>query len=151
MPILKNARHELFAQNLARGMTQRAAYYAAGYRASKQMAWRTAQQPEIVARVSELREKAARRFEVTMDGLIERAEAARLLAMNTEQPAAAVGAIKEMGVLTGLRVEKRDNTIRPVRQLTDDELTLIALSGTPPLIEDLVAEEDEEEEELLPN
>ena len=35
MPVLKNARHELFAQNLAKGMSATKAYAKVGYRPSE--------------------------------------------------------------------------------------------------------------------
>lgn len=34
MPILRNTRHEAFAQNLAKGMSAAAAYRKAGYKAN---------------------------------------------------------------------------------------------------------------------
>jgi hypothetical protein len=50
----------------------------------------------------------AARAKVTADSLIEEAEAVRVLAMDRGQCGAANGAIKEKGVLSGVRVERSE-------------------------------------------
>lgn len=57
MPVLANSRHEDFAQNLAKGMTQLKAYHAAGYRGGKAEASRLATNPNLKKRVGELAKK----------------------------------------------------------------------------------------------
>ncbi len=54
MAILKNARHERFAQNLAKGMSATEAYTKAGYKPHGQNAGRMMKNDEIVKRVAEL-------------------------------------------------------------------------------------------------
>jgi phage terminase small subunit len=130
MPILKNARHERFAQNLAIGLDKTTAYDEAGYgRRCPQSAYKLSKDERIVARLRELQEKLAERFEVTAGKLIHRAELARILAMEIEQPAAAVSAIKEMGVLSGVRVAKREIVKPDASDLSDGELAEIARKG----------------------
>lgn len=130
MPACKTERQERFALFLSKGMSQIEAYEAAGYRGCSKAASRAARRPGVAARVRELRHRAASRTHVTLASLIEKAEAARVLAMQNNQPGAAILAIKEIGILSGLRVQKRDSTIRSVEQMSDDELIRIARGET---------------------
>lgn len=54
MPILKNARYELFAQELAKGIPAQQAYTTAGFRPSAQAASTLRNKIDICARVAEL-------------------------------------------------------------------------------------------------
>jgi hypothetical protein len=126
MPALKNPQQELFSLKLAEGMNQYAAYAAAGYRPCQQASSRLARRPEIVARRAELLAPVAERMAVTVERLIAQAQAAYELAMATQQPSAAVAAVREMGILAGIRIEKRFSTVRTVNELSDEELTAIA-------------------------
>ncbi len=54
MAILKNARHEKFAQYIAKGMSADASHTAAGYKPSRQNAARMSSYDDIVGRVAEL-------------------------------------------------------------------------------------------------
>lgn len=112
MPVLSNPRHERFAQELAKGMSQTEAYKLAGYSASDETARRTASvlmtKHDVVARVAELQQRGAVRAEVTVESLIGEAEEARLLAVKLNNPAAAVAAIREKGVLSGKRIERSE-------------------------------------------
>ena len=65
MPALANTRHEIFCQNLTKGMSEVAAYEAAGYARDLGNACHLAQKPHIRARVQELMERAGRRAEIT--------------------------------------------------------------------------------------
>ena len=65
MPVLANARHESFSQNLTKGMSEVAAYEAAGYTRDLGNACHLAQKPHIRARVQELMARAGRRAEIT--------------------------------------------------------------------------------------
>jgi hypothetical protein len=127
MPACKTERQERFAHFIAQGMSQIDAYEAAGYSRCGKAASLAARKPGVAARVQELRYKAVSRAQVTLESLLEKAEDARVLAMQNGQPGAAILAIKEIGILSGIRVEKRNTMIdRPIEQLTDDELTRIA-------------------------
>ena len=57
--VLQNARHELFAQNWATGMSREAAYKAAGYKPDRGAASRLSANINIKARVRELKSRAA--------------------------------------------------------------------------------------------
>jgi phage terminase small subunit len=54
MPILKNAKHEKFAQNIAKLQSQDAAYAVAGYKPNASHASRLARNGKVKARVAEL-------------------------------------------------------------------------------------------------
>jgi hypothetical protein len=109
MPVLKNARHELFCQNLAKGMTQERAYVGAGYREtpeSRTYASRLAAKDNIRQRVGELQSRNVEIQDgigaVTTKQLLAMAEEARTKAMSERGgSAAAIAAITAIGKLAG--------------------------------------------------
>ena len=108
MPILANSRHERFAQAVAAGHSASDAYEAAGYTPSRHHASRLATNGNVKARIAELQGKATERTIFDLQWLLDKAEEARAGAMQAKQHSAAVAAIREIGTLTGLRVEKRE-------------------------------------------
>lgn len=70
MGILPNARHEAFAQALAKGMTADAAYAAAGYKPNRGNATTLKAKQSISDRVDELMAAAAKRSAKTLDDVI---------------------------------------------------------------------------------
>ena len=76
MPALKNAKHEAFAQGLAKGLSASEAYVAAGYSESRSAASRLSTNVNIEARVAELVDKGAQRAEATVERVLH--EMARL-------------------------------------------------------------------------
>ena len=94
MPILRNPRHEAFAQALVGGMSLGQANLAAGYRnANRKAAWITRQNPKIAARIVELTEEklaaerlARERAQVKFDLSAERVlgELARIALANMQ-------------------------------------------------------------------
>ena len=62
MAILKNARRERVAQNLAKGMSADASHTAAGYKPSRQNAARMSTYDDIVGRVAELQGRTAKQI-----------------------------------------------------------------------------------------
>jgi phage terminase small subunit len=65
MPILPNAKHELFAQERAKGKAPSDAYEAAGFRRNSGNAGRLDRLPEVQARVAELLGRAAEKVELS--------------------------------------------------------------------------------------
>jgi hypothetical protein len=141
MPILKNSRHERFAQLLASGKTATDAYEEAGYKRSDSNGPALARTAEISGRVAEIhgeilkRERAtaavaAERAVVTRQSLIEKAEAIYEQAKEAGQTAAAVSALKEIGVLAGIRIERLERGAPGefdwVEKLTVEELRALA-------------------------
>lgn len=66
MPVLKNVRHERFAQELAKGTFATKAHEIAGYKSNDGNASALAAKPEIQARIKEIMEKAATRAEISV-------------------------------------------------------------------------------------
>lgn len=109
MPILSNPRHERFAQELAKGKPATEAYEAAGFKPNEGNAGRLNRNEQVRKRLAELQATSAERAGFTLEGLLDRAERAYELAMKIDEPNAAINAVKEMGILSGQRVEKREN------------------------------------------
>lgn len=131
MGALPNQRHERFAQELAKGKSATEAQAEAGYSANRGNASTLANDQSILKRVAELQERGAIKAEVTAASLIEEAEQVREKALAAGQFSAAIAAIREKGVLAGVRVEKRESTHKTdPKAMTDDELALIASAGS---------------------
>lgn len=128
---LKNTRHECFAQAMAQGKTATDAYVIAGFKPDDGNASKLAAKPDVQARIQEITGKAALRAEVTLESLIQEADAARLGAMAAGQFSAAVAAIKEKGVLSGKRIERAEvGGPGDFERMSDDELDIFITSRT---------------------
>ncbi|MHC1549408.1 terminase small subunit [Phyllobacterium sp. K27] len=111
MPVLKNARHEKFAQCLAKGKSATDAYAEAGYKGGRKAASNLWTNVDIVARVKELQSAGAERTLVSIESLTDELEEARRLAMADEKGAsAAVAAVMGKAKLHGLLIEKNEHT-----------------------------------------
>ena len=126
MPVLRNARHERFAQELAKGKSQSEAYEAAGYNPSRSAAARLFSDVNIRERLAELGERVAAKTEITAALLAERlmriADVAEKtgIAVDDETGEARESSSKHLGVaraalmdvakLNGLIVDKADLT-----------------------------------------
>ena len=116
MPVLDNARHERFAQELAKGNTQEKAYIAAGYAPGDARAKSSrllATNGNIEARVMELKERAAAKVEWGIADAIRELDEARMaaLAAETVQSSAAVNATMSKAKLLGLVVDKQQTDV----------------------------------------
>jgi hypothetical protein len=107
VPILRNARHEKFAQELAQGRSASEAYVNAGFRASRQNAGRLRTKDDVSARVREIQGVGAASAEVSIASLLDELEAARVKATSLGQLSAAVRASVEKGRIAGLVVERQ--------------------------------------------
>lgn len=101
---------------MVQGKTQREAYKLAGYKtatdeATDAAASRLLSNGKIEARIAQLREKGARRAEVTLEWLIIQAQEVLEAAKSDAAHAASIAAIKELGVLSGKRVEKQETEL----------------------------------------
>ena len=123
MPTLPNARQERFAQNLAKGMTQDKAYAEAGYKPNRHNASALKTKQHISNRIAELMQRNVQKqdamVEITTQRLLEMAEEARVLAMQQNQPAAALTALTAIAKLSGRWIERSEQTTK-----TDDLNTL---------------------------
>jgi phage terminase small subunit len=109
MPVLKNSRRERFAQLIATGKTATEAYQLAGYKPSRFNAATLARKSEIGERIAQINSVAAERAAVTVEALIAECDEAMALARELRNPTAMVAAIKEKGVLSGKRIERRES------------------------------------------
>jgi hypothetical protein len=136
MGVLENEKHELFAQALAKGETASKAYCMAGYRQNDGNA--ATLKKKVWKRVKEIKgrgvERAALKAALTVASLLEKLEEVYKLAVKVEQCAAATGAVREMGVLSGLRVERQEVSQRRtlVSELTDAEINHALATGEYP-------------------
>jgi hypothetical protein len=143
MPVLPNPRHESFAQALAKGKSATEAMAAAGYSDARNSS-RLTKNDEIQRRVAELRERGAKKVEVTLESLAAELDEARAIAAAEKQPGAMVQATMGKGKLFGLIVDKTRHsgtvavvTLKPqdLDKLTADELA--ALEAAYPVLEKL--------------
>lgn len=65
MPVLKNARHEMFAQAFAKGKSATEAYQDAGYKPDRKNAARLTTNDDIRRRVAEIKSRVAEKAEWT--------------------------------------------------------------------------------------
>ena len=125
MPRLQNAKHELFAQELAKGETADKAYQLAGYKENRHNACRLKTNDLVLTRVAELQERGADLTGVTIEGqtahLMRIAEKAEALG---EAAGLAVAARAHMDIskLNGLVVERSASMITR-RDITDEPLS----------------------------
>ncbi len=128
MPALENQRHEAFAQACAQGMSTNEAFIKAGYTPNRGNATRLKANEVVKARIAEIMQKGAARAEITIKNLVRDLMAIALEARANKQSNAAVAAIREIAVLTGLRVEKSQATIiRRLEDMSDEELLEITI------------------------
>lgn len=71
MPALKNAKHEAFAQGLAKGLSASDAYASAGYKESRSAASRLSTNVNIEARVAEIVGRGAEKAEVSIERVLK--------------------------------------------------------------------------------
>lgn len=124
---LKNARHERFAQELAKGKSQSDAYVAAGFKPNRHNAARLNTKETIQERVDELKERAATKVEVTLADIVKQLDEDREFAKENNHSAAAITATLGKAKLLGLMPERHEHTGRnggPIeyRDLSEDEI-----------------------------
>jgi phage terminase small subunit len=99
---LKNARHERFAQELAKGCTHGEAYAAAGYKRDDKNAARLTKNDGVAARVAQLKSKAAEKVVVTVADIAQQLDEDREFARQLNQASAAVSASMGKAKVLGL-------------------------------------------------
>lgn len=114
MPILDNVRHELFAQQMAKGVGQADAYIAAGYKVSESAtpaaASRLWSDPAVRARVDELKGAAAERTEITIHDIANQLDEDRTFAKECKAPGSCVAATLGKAKVLGLLPDKVEHT-----------------------------------------
>ena len=130
---------ERFCRLIVEGKNQRDAYREAGYKSTSDAATdanasRLISNDKIAARITMLRQPAAEKAEVTLDWLIDQAKEVLQAAKADASHAASIAAIKELGILSGRRIETRHNLNQDANdtsELSREELTNIARAGRP--------------------
>ncbi len=126
MAALENSRHELFAQNLFKGLSQEQAYIEAGYSAegARQSASRLMlTNADIEARVAELHERKANVAVWTKADALNKLAALHEKFAGTPEPAAgsvARAAVMDYAKLSGWIVDKAVSAQVPIGDLLDD-------------------------------
>lgn len=113
MPALSNAKHELFAQAIAKGDTQAEAYVKAGYKPSEPNASTLRSNQKVAARIAELLNGAAKRTEITVASITERLlKIAERGESGTEAPMLSVAraSLMDAAKLNGIVVDKGELT-----------------------------------------
>lgn len=150
---LDNSKHEHFCQLYAQGMHRIDAFTAAGYKPSQnshQRARALARKELVRCRINFLQAAAAEGSVVSLEWLIDEAKDVLRMAKSENQLGPAVGALKELGILCGFRVERREQTVKTSPdELTDAELLAIASRGRP-LLEHAPADTAETASAILP-
>jgi phage terminase small subunit len=107
---LKNARHERFAQELAKGKSQSEAYKLAGYdatgNAAEVNAARLLRNAQVSARVGQLKQRAAEKVIVTVADIAQQLDEDRQFVRELKQAAAAVSASMGKAKVLGLLEDK---------------------------------------------
>lgn len=124
---LKNARHERFAQERAKGKSVDKAFVAAGFKANRGNAARLNANESVRSRVEELQSRAAAKAEVTAADIARQLDEDRAFARKHKQGAAAVSATLGKAKVLGLIREKHEHTGKnggPIeyRDLSDEEI-----------------------------
>lgn len=112
MPALANQRHELFAQQLAKGKTSEEAYAAAGFKPHASSASRLRNSAKVRARLVELQEKIAARAVTSASDIIEQLAEDRDFARFLGAPSAAISATLGQAKVLGLLKERHEHTGR---------------------------------------
>jgi hypothetical protein len=131
MGILTNPRHELFAQELAKGKSATEAYAGAGYKPCRQNAARLTTNDDIRARLAEIQAQAAKKSEVTVQSLLDELEHARARADSLDQLGEAVKAISEKAKISGLLTTKIEITNNTGETLDDWVDAMLSGPGGP--------------------
>ena len=139
MPVLRNVKHEMFCQEVAKGISASKAYELAGYEPNDSHASRLRSQTSIADRVAELLEQVGRRT-VELTSVTAASATRRLLTIADKAEALATAsgysvarqAIMDMAKLNGLIVE-RSQSVEPspfdLMSATDREILIEAIDS----------------------
>jgi hypothetical protein len=152
VPVLQNARYEVFAQSIAGGKPPSDAFADAGFSPNTGNCSTLRNKPNVAARIDELLqcrqdvvlEKIAAEIEVTRETLLDELEEARLIAINAKNSSAAAQCSMGKARICGLIIDRREvGDAGAFDGHTDDQLTEEAAQrarslgvGGPRLVED---------------
>jgi len=131
MPILKNQRHEKFAQLVADGESATSAYGKSGYKPNRQMASRLMAKDDVRGRIEEIKEASAERAEITRASVLDLIQDIIEEARDANQYGPAMTGAVKLGVDIGM-FEQRTSNKHLVKSLNDmNEEELAAFLGNP--------------------
>ncbi|MCA1298029.1 terminase small subunit [Stappia indica] len=111
MPALENARHEVFAQGVAKGLSQDEAYARAGYKASRSAASRLSANVSVKARIAELVGKGAEKAEVSVAQVLQGLMVEATREGEGSSHGARVSAWSQIGKHLGMFVERVEHDV----------------------------------------
>lgn len=129
-----NDRQRRLAENIALGMSYREAYRAAGYKGPFPYGKNAESEgsilvtPEFKHYLFSLREKASERTHQSVELLIKQLDDARLLAMVTHQPTAAITAIMGKAKLLGYLIDKSEVEMHILNKPSREPVKTLSLS-----------------------
>lgn len=128
MPVLANARHERFAQEIAKGKSASEAYRIAGFRPDDGNAIRLTGNDKVQDRIQEILEAGARRAEVTVERVVR--EYARIGFADIRRAVKWRSLVTEMGEddETGEPLTRAANEVELIASTEIDEDTALAIS-----------------------
>lgn len=131
-----NEQQERFCRAIVEGKTGNEAYVEAGYKVSNDAtaranASRLLTNASVCERIAELRKPMAAQTSVTLAWLIQQAQEVLVAAKADASHAASIAAIKELGILSGERIEQSIRTNRniSVDEYSDEDLTAYLASN----------------------
>ncbi len=121
MPVLSNARHERFAQEIAAGSRAADAYAKAGYNRSKTNASSLKNRADVSERIRELQDQMANNLvqEITRDHVLRWLQEDRDQAKRLKQTASAVRAAELLGKELGMFVDKSQRDLNVIQHVGD--------------------------------
>jgi hypothetical protein len=127
MPVLSNAKYELFCQHLALGKTASEAYEMAGYKPSRSNASVLRAKQNVSDRINELLGEASKKLvkdaDYSREKILAEIEEARLMALDKGMPGPAWQAAIAKARVLGLIIDRREvGEIGAFDHLTDEEL-----------------------------
>ena len=131
MPVLKNARHELFCQAVAQGKELQEAYVEAGFNANTGNPSTLNKKTHVQRRIAELLnesaskivEKVAIEVEYTRDVLLRKLEQAFGVAEKAKNGSAMAAAVIGMARITGQIIDRREvSQVGAFDHMTDEQL-----------------------------
>lgn len=134
MAMLKNARHELFAQARAAGKSVDESYVEAGFTPHRGNAHRLSTNESVQARVNELLERSARGVAIDRQWVLDRLVENQKDAKARGDGGVVNRALELLGKELGMFVDRKEIRTGPLEEATPDELERLR--------EELVSERD---------
>ena len=122
MPMLDNAKWELFAQGMSIGKTADQAYTDAGYQPNRKNASRLKANEDIKARVRELQERIAKSVSLSREWVLEQLIDNAIQAKTREDGSVANRALELLGKELGMFIDRKEIRTGPLDEATPDEL-----------------------------